>query len=43
MGQHREQEQINNNIMPQNYNDYEVYRGLCELAEVEFEEYLAEL
>jgi len=29
--------------MPQNYNDYEVYRDLSELAEVELEEYLAEL
>lgn len=29
--------------MPTNYNDYEVYRDLCELAEVEMELYLAEL
>jgi hypothetical protein len=29
--------------MPQNYNDYEVYRGLCELAEMENELYFAEL
>lgn len=29
--------------MYQNYLDYEVYRDLGELAEMEFEEYLAEL
>lgn len=29
--------------MPQNYADYEVYRDLCELADVEFEQYLGEL
>lgn len=29
--------------MPQNYADYEVYRSLDELAEIELEEYLAEL
>ena len=41
----REQEQITFKriAMPTNYNDYEVYRDLGELAEVEFEEFLAEL
>lgn len=29
--------------MPTNYNDYEVYRDLCELAELETELYFAEL
>lgn len=29
--------------MPTTYNDYEVYRDLAELAEVEFEEFLSEL
>lgn len=30
-------------VMYQNYSDYEVYRDLAELADVEFEEYLGEL